>query len=183
MAISGICRCVFGPRFPEIQRVSPVWWPKTMVHNLGRVDFIFKDVSGTYQSKRKRATSLSPLSLFSSINALHLGKATPMLTPHFPLFFLPYAFIWMSNLFSFSLDLHVLEVSPLVIINLYFVCSAIVTFTRNSSRDWKKSTPLHTQVNCRASLSLTVPCLWFFHHRHPVRNTANARAFISGPQA
>lgn len=27
MAISGNCRCVVGPHFPEIQRVSPVFYP------------------------------------------------------------------------------------------------------------------------------------------------------------
>ncbi len=34
MAISGNCRCVFGPHFPQTQTVSLVWRSKTMVHNL-----------------------------------------------------------------------------------------------------------------------------------------------------
>ncbi len=79
MAISGNCRCVFGPQFPEIQTVSPVWWAKNDGPQF-RVDLIFINVSGTYQSKRKRATSVPPLSPFSSFNALHLDKATQMLT-------------------------------------------------------------------------------------------------------
>ncbi len=144
MAISSNCRCIFGPHGTKRSSslFSNLMTNKQAICSLGREDFIFIKVSSTYQSKRKRVTSVPPLSPFSSFSALHLGNVTPMLTLVFPRWQSLRFFDCLPSsgrqiyFFFFGSEL-VLEVSRSHR-SFRFVCSAIVTETG------KSSTPLHT---------------------------------------
>ncbi len=176
------CRCVFGPHrtkrsqslFSNLttnkQAICNSTWEqnKTMVHNWGRIDFIIVNVSSAYQSKRKRATSGSPLNPFSSFSTLHLGKF--WLTLVFPCWWLLCFFDCLPSserqiCFSFFG----------FVLRSFMACSH-----RSFLYLFGHSNCLFTTL-AETGKKTTCDFSWESLHRHPGRNTADARAFISGP--